>query len=90
MLRDDEPGPRRTRPTPETNEEALPTEPTIRYTDEFRTVIDAIEEGADASGEVPINSFIEQYVDDDTLITDSRSKATRRSHRSSRGPEAER
>lgn len=36
--------------------------------DEFGTVVDAVEEGADPEGEETINFFFEEHADDDTLL----------------------
>jgi hypothetical protein len=39
------------------------------YAEQFGTVIDAASSGADASGEEAINDFLDEYADDDTLLT---------------------
>jgi len=44
-------------------------EPTVAHADEFGTVIDAVQVGADPRGEEPINGLLEEYADDDTLLS---------------------
>jgi len=65
------PTPRETTTPPETEEDVSPpTEETpVRHQSEFDTVVDAVEAGADPEGEEPIGDFLEQYADDDTLLT---------------------
>lgn len=40
-----------------------------RYADEFDTIVDAADSGADPTGEEPINDFLAEYVGESTLLT---------------------
>lgn len=40
-----------------------------RYAEEFGTVVDAVEAGADPTGEEPINEFLAEHAASDTLLT---------------------
>ena len=46
-----------------------PTETDVPHADEFGTVVDAVEAGADPTGEEPVNDIIEGYAGDDTLLS---------------------
>lgn len=46
-----------------------PEERPVRHGDEFGTVIDAVRAGADPEGNEPIDSLLDRYVDDDTLLS---------------------
>lgn len=55
---------------PTTTEEPTTTrEQTVRHAEEYETVVDAIEAGADPSGQQPINGFLEEHANDDTLLS---------------------
>jgi len=51
------------------SEPDVPTDPAVAYADEFGTVIDAVQVGADPTGDEPINDIIEEYAADDTLLS---------------------
>ena len=59
-------------PTAETQTESEPTAetPTEEYPEweSFKTVVEAVAEGADPTGEQPVNFLFEEYADDDTLL----------------------
>lgn len=42
---------------------------TVRHADAFGTVVDAVAAGADPEGDEPIGELLEQYADDDTLLS---------------------
>jgi hypothetical protein len=40
----------------------------LPHADEFGTVVDAVEQGANSAGEEPVNFLFEEYADDETLL----------------------
>ncbi|MGM0370910.1 MAG: right-handed parallel beta-helix repeat-containing protein [Halobacteriota archaeon] len=58
------------RPTETPTDLAPPTEEQpVRHGDEFGTVVDAVKAGADPEGNEPIGDMLEEYADDDTLLS---------------------
>lgn len=63
--------PERTPTPPEEEEPPTPTteEPPERYEDEYGTVVDMVDVGADPSGQEPINALVQEHAGDDTVLT---------------------
>lgn len=56
------------RPT-ENTETPTPEEPPVRHAEEYSTVVNAVEVGADPEGMVPINDVLAEHAGDDTLLS---------------------
>lgn len=70
LQREEPPPPSEPEPTtPTGTPTSTPEEPAPRFAEEFGTVVNVVEAGADPDGAEPINSILEEHAGDDTLLS---------------------